>query len=203
MDHIRDAHNVPREIRKVSLEMLFRVYRVPDVSTFRHFKRRTAVQRSWIIAGSSLSSAQEGPSARGFHGKYLEQLRALLLLNTVRSTTGGPSDAACSPVSSTADHPNVLCAAPRPSRRVISRRRPVRVMEPPVRLYPRLTVQDPLTAAGAVVFDCRPPLMLVSLDVTGIDMPTIRSSALSVEADVVPPEREQSFGGGGGEICLV
>ena len=40
------------------------VYGVPDVSALRHFKRCTAVQRSWIVAGSSLSSAQEGPSAR-------------------------------------------------------------------------------------------------------------------------------------------
>ena len=29
-------------------------------------------------------------------------------------------------------------------------------------------------AAGAVVFDCRPPLMPVSLDVSGIDMPAVR-----------------------------
>ena len=40
--------------------------------------------------------------------------------------------------------------------------------------------------------------MPVSLDATGIDMSTIRSSVLSAEADVVPPECEQSFGGGGG-----
>ena len=45
-------------------------------------------------------------------------------------------------------------------------------MEPPVRIAPRLTEQDPLASAGAVVF----------------------------EADVVPPEREQSFGGGGGDL---
>ena len=52
-----------------------------------------------------------------------------------------------------------------------------------------------------MVFDCRPPLMPVSLDITGIDMPTIRSSVLSTGADVVPPEREQSFGGGGGRFA--
>ena len=96
-----------------------------------------------------------------FRGKYLEQLRALLLLNTVLSTAGGPADAACSPVPSTADHPDVLCATPRPSRR---RRWPVWVMDPPVQIAPRLTEQDPLMAEGAVVFDCHPQLMPVSLD---------------------------------------
>ena len=45
--------------------------------------------------------------------------------------------------------------------------------------------------------------MLVSLDVTGIDMPTIWSSVLSAEADVVPPEREQSFRGGGDLLSLI
>ena len=56
-----------------------------------------------------------------------------------------------------------------------------------------------------MVFDCRPPLVPVSMDITGMDISAIRSSALSAEADVVPPECEQSFGGGGGgggEICL-
>ena len=62
-------------------------------------------------------------------------------------------------------------------------------------------MQDPLTAAGAVVFDCRLSLMPVSMDVTGIDMSAIRSSALSAEADVVPPEHEQSFVGGGGRFA--
>ena len=63
--------------------------------------------------------------------------------------------------------------------------------------------QDPLAAAWAVVFDCRPPLMPVLMDITDIDMSTIRSSVLFAGSDVIPPEREQSFGGGGGggEIC--
>ena len=30
-----------------------------------------------------------------------------------------------------------------------------------------LTVQDPLAAAGAVVLDCRPPLLPVSMDISG------------------------------------
>ena len=34
---------------------------------------------------------------------------------------------------------------------------------------PVLTIQDHLAAAGAVVLDCRPPLLLVSMDISGVD----------------------------------
>ena len=42
-------------------------------------------------------------------------------------------------------------------------------------------------AAGAVVFDCRPALLPVSVNVSGIDMRTV--------SPAVPPDREQQFGG--------
>ena len=91
---------------------------------------------------------------------------------------------------------DVECASPRSSRRAIGRRRPIRVMESPVRIAPRLTVQDPLAAAGAVVLDCRPPLLPGVMNVTVMDLAEIQSSTMASEAVTVPPEREQSFGGG-------
>ena len=57
-----------------------------------------------------------------------------------------------------------------------------------------LTVQDPLAAAGAVVLDCRPPLLPVSMDIGGIDLSAIRAPAVSAGAGVFPLEREQLFG---------
>ena len=87
----------------------------------------------------------------------------------------------------------MVCASPRPSRRAIRRRRPIRVMDSPV-----LTEQDPLAAAGALVFDCRPPLLPVLMDISGVDVLVNRASAVSADAAAFPPEREQSFGGGGG-----
>ena len=53
---------------------------------------------------------------------------------------------------------------------------------------PVLMIQDPLAAAGAVVLDCRPPLLPVSMDISGVDW-CRRAS----------PEREPLFGGG---TCL-
>ena len=57
-------------------------------------------------------------------------------------------------------------ATPRPRER---RRRQARIMDTPAQTVTRLREQDPLMAAGAVVFDCRPALLPVSLDVSGID----------------------------------
>ena len=49
-------------------------------------------------------------------------------------------------------------------------------------------------AAGAVLFDCHPPLLPVSMNVSGVDLSAIQSTTMAAEADAVPPEREHSFG---------
>ena len=87
----------------------------------------------------------------------MSQFRALLPLPVVLPIEGGSPNPACSSV---VESPDVVCASPRPSRRAFARRRPTRVMETPVRIAPRLTIQDPLAAAGAVVLDCRPQVLL-------------------------------------------
>ena len=76
-------------------------------------------------------------------------------------------------------------------------------MDTPAQIAPRLTEQDPRMVAGAVVFDCHPALLPVSLDVSGIDMRAVRPSIPPAKSVVVPPVHEQQFGGGGGRICLV
>ena len=73
----------------------------------------------------------------------------------------------------------------------------MRVMEPPVENIPVLTIQDPLAASGAVVLDCRPPLLPVSMDIIGVDLSAIRVPAVLAGVDVLPHEREPLFGGGG------
>ena len=78
-----------------------------------------------------------------FRRNYMSQLRALLPLPAVLPIEGGSPDLACSSV---VEAPDVVCASPRPSRRTFARRRPTQVMETPVRIAPRLTIQDPLAA---------------------------------------------------------
>ena len=65
---------------------------------------------------------------------------------------------------------------------------------------------DPLATAGAVVLDCRPQVLPGAMDVTSTDLAEILSTSRAGVAAEVPPVREQSFGGGGGDllslICL-
>ena len=61
----------------------------------------------------------------------------------------------------------------------------------------------PAGCGGGGVLDCRPPLLPVSMDISGVDLSANRVSTMSAEAGAFPPEREQSFGGGGGGVCLV
>ena len=140
-----------------------------------------------------------------FCRNYLSQLRALLPLPVVLPTAGGLPDSPCSSSLCPAGSPNAVGASPRPSRRAIRRRRPVRIMESPVQNVQILMVQDPLAAAGVVVLDCRPPLLPVLMDISGVDLSAIRAPAVSARAGVFPLECEQLFGGGGGGggICLV
>ena len=129
-----------------------------------------------------------------FRGKYLAQLRALLPVNTIMPTVGRPSGTACPPMASTTSRTDGLGATPRPPGR--RRRQQGQILDTPARIAPRLTEQDPRMVAGAVVFDCRPALLPVSVDVSGIDMLAVRSAIPPAESVVVPPELEQQFGGG-------
>ena len=131
-----------------------------------------------------------------FHGKYLAQLRALLPLKTIAPTAGGPSGTACPPEASTTSRTDGLAATLQPPRH--RRRQQVQFRDTPDQIAPRLTEQDPLMVAGAVVFDCRPALLPVSVNVSGIDMRASQSAISPAESVLVPPELEQQFGGGGG-----
>ena len=64
------------------------------------------------------------------------------------------------------------------------------VEEPAVVSVPVFTIQDPLAAAGAVVLDCRPPLLPVSMDISGVDLSAGRLPATSAGMDGLLPRRE-------------
>ena len=99
---------------------------------------------------------------------------------------------------SSVDSDAAVGSYPRPSRCTFARRRIPRIRETPTRVAPRLTELDPLAAAGAMVFDCRPQVLPGAMDVSDIELSEIRSKMRASAATSSPPEREQSFGGGGG-----
>ena len=207
MDHIRGAHDVPWEIRSASLEK----YLPPWTVTRQVWSDSLAAQHSGILTDVLLFSDihlslvhhyrihKHGLPHIAFRWNYLSQLRARLLLPAVPPVVGVVSpDSSSSGSLCPAGSPEVLDRSPRTTRRVFRRRRLVRVMEPPVENVPVLMIQDPLAAAGAVVLDCRPPLLPVSIDISGVDLSGIRIPTVEADVDVLPLEREPLFDGGGG-----
>ena len=201
MDHVCGAHNVPGEVQNVSLETLFPPWTVTrQVYTDSLRSRHSGISNDVLLfsdIGLSLvhhyQVHKRGLPHVAFRRNYMLQLCALLPLPAVLPIKGGSPDPACSSV---VESPDVVCASPRSSRCAISRRRPTRVMKTPVPITPRLTIQDPLSAAGAVVLDCRPQVLPGAMDVSGTDLAEMRSMSRAGVPTTVPPERGQSFGVG-------
>ena len=197
MDHILDGHNVPREIKRASLQRLF----PPWTVTRERYAESLSAQHSGISNDVLLLSQvglslvhhyrvhKVGRPRAMFRGKYLAQLRALLPANTIILTAGGPSSTAGPPVASTTSRTDGLCTTPRPPGR--RQQQQGQIWDTPAQIAPQLTEQDPRMAAEAVVFDCRPALLPVSVDVFGIDIRAVRSAISPAESVVVPPEFEQ------------
>ena len=131
-----------------------------------------------------------------FRNNYMSQLRAMLPLPAAQFSQRGSPEPGCSEME---DSPEAVGSYHRPSRRTFARRRIPRVRETPTRIAPCLRELDPLAAARAMVFDCRPQVLPGAMDVSGPELSEIRSMTRASAATSPPPERQQSFGGGGGE----
>ena len=160
MDHVRGSHRVPEEVQNIKLETLIPPWTVTrQVYTESLTSHHSRISNDILLFSDiDMSLAhhyrvhKRGVPHVAFRRNYMLQLHALLPLPAVKSTEGGSPDPGCSSVGDSAD---VAGASSRPSRCAFARRRPIRVMETPRRIAPRLTVEDPLAAAGAMVFDCR------------------------------------------------
>ena len=201
MSHIVLGHKVSGETKRACLQKLFPPWRqyVESLSP-----KRSGISNDVLLfseVGLTLVHHYRVHSAGQphamFRGKYLAQLRLLLLTGTTTPTperplgnaspkvthVSGKTDDSCARLRPLLERPlgnaspqvtqmsgitDDLCARPRPPGR---RRRSQRWIQiSATHVAPRLTEQDPRMAAGAVVFDCRPAVLLVSVDVSGIDM---------------------------------
>ena len=205
MDHLRGAHNVPWEVKSACLEKFL----PPWTVSRKLWSVSLSAQHSGISTDVLLFSDihlslvhhyrihKRGLPHIAFRRNYLSQLRALLpspvTLPPVRVVSPESSGSgSLRPVSS----PEVVLGPARTMRRAHQRRRPVRVEEPAVVVsIPVLTLQDPL---AAVVLDCRPSLLPVSMDISGVDLSAVRLPAMSAAMDGLLPGREQLSTGGGG-----
>ena len=128
----------------------------------------------------------------------MSQLRALLPLLVAQPMDGVLLLASTGPGSlRQASSTQLVGESPRRTRHAKRRMRPVCVVETSVGDLPVLTLQDPSDVQGAVVYDCRPPLLPVFLHLSGIGplsgLPTV------VSASVVVPPREDGLTISGGD----
>ena len=132
------------------------------------------------------------------------RLRALLPLPLAQ-----PTDSVLLPVST---GPGSICQAssaelveesPRRTRRAKRRMRPVRVVERSVDDLPVLTLQDPSDVQGAMVYDCRPPLPPVSLQLSDIGPLSGQPTVVSASVAVPPWEDGLTISGMGSDGLVV
>ena len=202
-DHVRYAHRVPEEVKNVRLEKLIPPWTVTwKVYTESLTSRHSGISNDILLfsdIGLSLTHHyrvhKKGVPHVAFRKYYMSQLRAMLPLPAAQLDQRGSPEPGCSEME---ESPEAVGSYHRPSRRTFARRRIPRVRETPTRIAPRLTELDPLAAAGAMVFDCRPQVLPGAMDVSGLELSEICSTTRASAATSPPPEREQSFGGGGG-----
>ena len=210
MDHLRGG--VPWEVKSACLEKFL----PPWTVSRKVWSDALSAQHSGISMDVLLFSDihlslvhhyrihKRGLPHIAFQKNYLSQLCALLPLPVALPTAKVVSpDSSGSGSLRSGDSPEVVLGPTRTTRRTHRRRRPVRVEEPAVVSVPVLTIQDPLAAVGAVVLDCRPPLLPVSMDIRGVDLSAGRLPAMSAGMDVLLPGREPLSNGGDllGLIC--
>ena len=131
-----------------------------------------------------------------FRKNYLTRLRALMSQAATQSwgemLSPVPSDPMSVRHARSAERES---ESPRRTRHACRRMRPVRVLEESVGGLPTLTIQDPSDLQGAIVYDCRPPLLPVSLRLEDIGSSPLRRAVVS--ASLAAPPREDCMVIGG------
>ena len=132
----------------------------------------------------------------------MSQLCALLPVPVAQPVDRVLSPASTGPGSLRPDgYAEFVGKSPRTTRRAKRRVRPARVVDTSIGDIPVLTLLDPSAVQGEVVFDCRPPLLPVSLDMSGIGLLSgLPPAALAV---VEVPPSGLSFSGGGDSDGLI
>ena len=210
MDHIRGAYDVPWNVKSAILEQFFPPWTVRRQVWSDSLKPQHSVVSKDILLFSDVNLSlihhyrihKRGLPLVAFRRNYMSQLRALLPLPVAQ-----PANGVLSPVSTgpgllrQASSAELVGESTRRTRRVKRWMRPARVVETSVCDLRVLALQDPSDVQGAVVYDCRPPLLPVSLDLSGIG--PLSGLSTVVSASVIVPHRVDGLpisGGGGGGL---
>ena len=131
-----------------------------------------------------------------FRKTYLTRLRALVSKASGQSLGNTSSQVKSSLVSSRhARSAERDPETPRLTRRGRRWWRPVRILEEAVGELPTLTAHDPSNLQGVIVYDCRPPLLPVSLRLDDIGLLPLRRTVASASLAAHPQEDFMEIGG--------
>ena len=185
MDHLRGAHDVPWAVKSASMEQFIPPWTIrrsvwSDSLKPGHSGISTDVL---LFSDTNLSLVhhyrihKHGLPHIAFRKDYIAHLLA-------QSRNGMLSPGSPGPVPLRLGRSAELGSeSPRQTRRARRRVWPVRVMGESVGDLPMLTIQDPSDLQGAVVYDCRPPMLPVSLKLVDIGplplWPTVVSASLA------------------------
>ena len=181
MDHVRGAHDVPWAIKSASLEQFVPPWTVRHQVWLDSLKSGHSGISSDILLFSDINLSLVHHYR--IHRRGLPHIafpKILLPLPVAQ-----PQDSVSSPVSTgpvsvrQAGSAELMEESPRRTRRAKRRTRPVRVKTGSVDDLPVLTIQDPANAHGAMVYDCRPPLLPVSLQLGDLGPLSVRPTVAS------------------------
>ena len=132
-----------------------------------------------------------------FQKDYLTCLRVFVSQAAARSRRDMVSPVQSGPVSMRHAHSTELNSElPWKTRRALRRMRPVRILEESVGVEPpTLTVQDASDLQGAIVYDCRPPILPVSLRLEDIGPLPLHRTVVSASLAAPPLEDFMAIGG--------
>ena len=180
MDHIWVAHDVPWDIKSACLEKCVPPWTVQRQTWTDALKPCHSGVSTDVLLFSEINLSlahhyrvfKRGLPHLAFRRDYLACLRVLVLQKTALAQCDMASPVP--PSSGSARHARSSEAeseSPRKTRRARRRMRPTRVRDEPVGFeFPTLTVQDIPDLTRAIVYDCRPPLLPVSLRLKDIGL---------------------------------
>ena len=203
MDHVREAHDVPSEFKSSRLDLFFPPWTVRRQIWADALKPCHSGVSTDVLLFSEMNLSlvhhyrvfQRGLPHFAFRKEYLSRLRVY-----VSQASAMAQCALSSPVPASSSSPrnvhtyDVDTGSPRKTRRVRRRMHPTRVRDFPV------CVPSPVTAdqavrelVGAVVYDCRPRVLPVSIWLRDFRRPSVVRPAASSNLAAPPAEEAPVF----------
>ena len=211
MDHVRGAHDVPWVTKSASIEQFVPPWTVSRQVWLDSLKQGHSGISTDIILFSDINLSlvhhyrihKRGLPHIAFRKNYMSRLRALLPLPVAQ-----PQDSVSSPVSTgpvsirQAGSADLVEESPRRTRHAKRWIRPVRVMTGSVDDFPILMLQDPADVQGAMVYDCQPPLLPMSLQLCDLGPLSVRPTVVSASVAVPPWEDGPTISGVGSGVVV-